>query len=149
MYNWALTLEDTPLCIKMVHELAHWELQMLQLRFTLCEYVETAKWQHCCWSLDMGGREVLNHRDCVSLVRPWMGQAVTAVPNKLRLHVHEEAQLQGDQFCASEISLCIPMPLLFQKLTPVQPPHSSTLTPMPQAAIPLDELEEGPTCCML
>jgi hypothetical protein len=114
-YQWLLFLDDVQLSAKIIHECPWWELQLLQLRFLLCEYIDCSKWQRCSWRLEMGGREVLTHTNCPSVIRPWMRQDVTDTPEKFTIYLHNENAV-GDQFCSSELSFCIPMALLFAQL---------------------------------
>lgn len=114
-YQWLLFLDDVQLSAKIIHECPWWELQLLQLRFLLCEFIDCSKWQRCAWRLEMGDREVLSHTNCPSIIRPWMRQDVTDTPEKFTIYLHNENAV-GDQFCSSELSFCIPMALLFAQL---------------------------------
>lgn len=119
-YQWLLFLDDVQLHVKIIHECPWWELQMLQLRFLLFEYIDCSKWQRCSWRLEMGDREVLSHANRPSIMRPWMKKDVTATPKKFTIFLHNE-KVMGEQFCSSELSFCIPMPLLFAQLQDSEP----------------------------
>lgn len=99
----------------MVHECPWWELQLLQLRFLLCEFIDCSKWQRCKWRLEMGCREVFTHADCPSVMRPWMKRGITDTPDEFTIYLHDENAV-GDLFCSSQVSFCIPMALLFSRL---------------------------------